>query len=287
MSNQFTFYLLNDNDNTHLIHDVTHEQQLYVVNTLIETLKKIKKDGLYPLRFTWLAVRFGDLRNKESREYKTLDVPQKKQVYDYITTVLQIRLPPFDETRKDTNEHLWNFYKAHRSEIYRISPVDDRYEQYDLNIAWEEYETLLAELDEALKSCEQQLEEFFVERSIWNSKHEVDEIEKAISTNFTYNVMSGRYKFDKILKYHSQRLEIKTNYQKWKTLVIQYGPAWLFAIARRCKKKRNETKLIGILTHYNELYKTWKTYTRDSHKLKELQDKHKDLYDYIVVHNIL
>ncbi len=287
MSNQFTFYLLNDNDNTHLIHDVTHEQQLYVVNTLIETLKKIKKDGLYPLRFTWLAVRFGDLRNKESREYKTLDVPQKKQVYDYITTVLQIRLPPFDETRKDTNEHLWNFYKAHRSEIYRISPVDDRYEQYDLNIAWEEYETLLAELDEALKSCEQQLEEFFVERSIWISQHEVNEIEKAISTNFTYNVMSGRYKFDKILKYHSQRLEIKTNYQKWKTLVIQYGPAWLFAIARRCKKKRNETKLIGILTHYNELYKTWKTYTRDSHKLKELQDKHKDLYDYIVVHNIL
>jgi hypothetical protein len=287
MSNQFTFYLLNDNDTAHLIHDVTHEQQLYVVNTLIETLKKIKKDGFYPLRFAWLAVRFGDLRNKESREYKTLDVPQKKQVYDYITTVLQIRLPPFDETRKDTNEHLWNFYKVHRSDIYRISPVDDRFEQYDLNVAWEEYETLLSDLDETLKSHENQLEEFFVERSIWISQHEVDEIEKAISTNFTYNVMTGRYKFDKILKYHSQRLEIKTNYQKWKTLVIQYGPAWLFAIARRCKKKRNETKLIHILTHYNELYKTWKTYTRDSHKLKELQDKHKDLYDYIVVHNIL
>lgn len=290
MSNQFTFYLINDNDTTHLIHDVTHEQQLYVVNTLIETLKYIKKN-IYPLRTAWLAVRFGDLNNKEKREFKYLDVPQMKQVYEYITTVLNIRLPPFDETRKYTNEHLWNFYRVHKSDIYRYSLTEDRFEQYDLTVLWEEYDTLLSELNEFLKHYETQLEEYYIDRSVWNSKNEIQQIQKALTTRLTYNVLRAKTKFEKIMKYHGNHLEIKTNYKKWKTIVIQYGPIWLLSIARRCKHKERSEQSIEILKQYNELFRIWKGYARDlridTKETKEIHDKHMQLYNYIVDNNIL
>jgi hypothetical protein len=286
-SNQFTFYLINDNDTTHLIHEVTHEQQLYVVNTLIETLKTIKKD-IYPLRIAWLAVRFGDLRSKEKREFKYIDVPQMKQVYEYITNVLKIRLPPFDETRKYTNEHLWNFFCVHRSDLYRYSLTEDRFEQYDLNVLWEEYDALLSDLNEFLKNYETQIEEFYIDRSIWNSKNEVEQIQKALTTRLTYNVLRSKIKFEKIVKYHGNHLEIKSNYRKWKTLVIQYGPAWLSSIARRCKHKERSELNMSILRQYNDLFKIWKEYARELRiDTREIHNKHLQLYNYIVDNNIL
>lgn len=274
--NQFTLFLMNDNDTENLITIITDKQRFLVVQTLISTLQSIQLNPNINLRKSWLAVKYGDLAKKENREFKQLDYHQIKQVYEYITTILNIRLPNFVFERKYTNEHLWKFYKLHRSQIYKTT--DNTSLQNDLNNLWIEYDNLIQNINKNLdENYSQQIEDIYFERGLWISEDQVDKMQKAFTKKLNYNPIIGKLKFDKLFKYHgNNRVELKKNWNKWITIVFDYGPSWLIENARKCKLKKefkDKNKIIEILKNYNYHIQYWKSLTRDSQDVFEINKK--------------
>ena len=270
--NQFTLFLLNDNDTENLITIVTDEQRFLIVQSLIHTLQNNNNN----LRKSWLAVKYGDLYKKENRDFKQLDYHQILQVYEYITTILNIRLPDFDFKRKHSNEHLWNFYKIHRSQIYK--QTNDMSLQNDLNNLWNEYDNLVQNINKILdENYAQQIEDIYFERGLWISENEVDKMQKAFTKNLNYSPIIGKLKFDKLFKYHgNNRIELKKNWNKWIAIVVEYGPSWLIENARKCKFKKDvkdKNKIIEILKNYNQHIQYWKSLARDSQDIFEINKK--------------
>ncbi len=222
----FTIHLLNDNEEDFLVtaEYISLRHKIYIIRRLNDCLRMCDSENTY---FRWLLLLHGDLEGRETRKISWLDECQIRQVYDYITIVLGIRLPPFDIKRADSNNHLWRFFQSIHSKVYRDSsdPEVDTY----LKQEWNNFDMKRAEIRANFLTKERDsIEDCYYIRGKWVAYNEILVIQKAIAeTRPFYNIIRGKGRFDKLFHYHGQRTELIEYFDQWKKLVYEYGPDYL------------------------------------------------------------
>ncbi len=231
----FSPYLVDPTNDDWMIHFVyvTADAKRLVANQLLRVMREVEKDLRGPMDDNhkyraWLAVIHGDLDTREGRDFNCLDLPQIQQVYDYITIVLQIPLPPFDPELRASNEHLWKFFSAVHSTVYRQTIVGDP--DVDMQDSRDAYEALRAQLRGVLLdgSHREWVEDLFYKRGLWIAKNDLQQLQKAhaIPEKF-YNLEHGQIRFNKLFKYHGSRPELVRVHDEWKDLARFYVRPWI------------------------------------------------------------
>ncbi len=220
---------------------ITRESKRMVADKLLEgianvrdtfsTLGTCSRDVFYK---AWLTVFHGDLKNRGNRDFAFLDTPQIRQVYDYITLVLEIPLPPFQPDARHQNEHLFAFFSAVHSVVYReiIFGAPDM----DLVATRTKYEAVRAELEtKMLESYEVRVEDMFFERGLWIAENELETVKRALTApDKFYNADRAEDRFRKLWKYHGARPQLVATYFEWYDVVTtQYLDPWLDDCTRK------------------------------------------------------
>lgn len=251
----FTVHLIDDNEPDHLVTTelTTDAHRLQLVHQLRDALRRpVDVHDPESLRNFWLLVFSGDLKGREDRRFETLDAQQIRQVYDYVHRVLSIRLPPFGYEYPDSNRHLWRFFCAHRSDVYRIS--QDPALQHELDEQWREFDTAIAALRESSCSRSMVEDQYFV-RGLWVAQNELESLERAHAAKYKfYDPVRGIARFNKLFGYHGKRDDLVDVYSQWKQILFDYGPAWMSQNLRR-----NNEKAKGYVKDYAGIFGLWRT----------------------------
>jgi hypothetical protein len=225
----YSVHLINDNEEDYLVSPeyigLTHK--IFLIRKLHERLDRIRTLDAYS---KWLLLFHGDLEGRETRKISWLDECQIRQIYDYITLVLEIRLPPFDLKRHDSNRHLWQFYQSvFVSNNYRVSS-NPQVSEF-LKREWDVYTSRAKQARSQMLRFERDaVEDCYYIRGKWVGNHEVITMKKAIEEERPfYNIIRGKHRFEKLFGYHGKRVELVESYNEWKKLCIEYGPDYLLS----------------------------------------------------------
>jgi hypothetical protein len=241
----FSHHLVDPENDDWMIHFVyiTGDAKRLVANQLMRSVREVEEDLQGPMDDdhkyrAWLAVIHGDLDKREGRDFSFLDPPQIEQVYDYITIVLQIPLPPFNPNLRESNEHLWKFFSAVHSTPYRYTIVGEP----DVNMqeTRQEYERVRERLRGVLLEGPHRewVEDLFFKRGSWIAKNELQMLRRAHgASEKIYNLERGQDRFEKLFSYHGQRAELVAVHSEWMELARFYVRPWLDDCRRQASSR--------------------------------------------------
>lgn len=263
----FSPYLVDPDNDDWMIHFVyiTRDAKRLVADQLLRVMREVEEDLMGDGVLdddrkyrAWLAVIHGDLDKREGRDFNFLDGPQIRQVYDYLTLVLRIPLPPFSYDSRASNEHLWKFFSAVHSGKYRFTVYGEP--DVEMQNKRVEYEALRARLRDCILQDPHRewVEDLFYRRGLWIANNDLQQLQKAhvIAEKF-YNLERGQDRFDKLFSYHGKREDLMRVYHEWRALAQFYVRPWIDDCRKQSVSKTAmesvRSKCRAVLTNADEL----------------------------------